>query len=613
MAKLTPIKYSDLMSPVGGVDEYHDAAMLAVNRVQSASNVYSKDGSVYKRPGRRLWGPTFDTDFAFRGVKEYVDSDGTNRLVVGHGEKVYSVASDAATELDDLGVEEDLHFHALRGKLFINGATKQRKLEGATASDVGLDKPDSSPTAATNGAGALTGSYSYKVTYVIEVAGARAYESNPCTATNSVSASSNALRLTSVPVSSDTRVTHRYIYRTTAGGAKWFYVGAIADNTTTTYDDNLGDASIGDEVESTHGVPTQAEYACGCNERQFWVKGDTMYYSEAAYTVAYLEYAKSTNFQKLPGTGDAIGIRALYNVETGREDLYVFQQDAISILPGGDPMVALRLLRSGFGGYHETVAEYNGALVFLSTKGIVWVLVGGRMIDISTRNIPVSIAAALNKDGCRGAVIFDNLYALTIEWDGGKLYNHRTWVCDLRTIQEAGSNAADAVWYPWDVDVDYWVQRLDGTVLALDNNSKRMYQYATEYTTDEDSAGGTYTNISSWIRTPNMMMKMPMALKRPLVLSLHGTFQKSLQITPYYWRTDYGSAVTYQPIESAFIMGASTMGSPTTNVKKLQEATMPTTMAANMFSFKIESAQDDGFFELVAYQFTYMLFGRGIG
>jgi hypothetical protein len=614
VSKITKIKYSDLMSPVGGVDEYHDAALLASNRVQAASNVYAKDGALYKRPGRRLWGPEFDTSRAFRGLKEYVDSDGTARLIVAHGRKVYNVTGAAATELDDVTDEQDLHFHSLRGLLYYNGASVQRKLSSDTASAVGLDKPDTTPGAATNGAGSLTGSYSYKVTFVIEVDDARAYESDPCTATDSVEASSNAIALSSVPVSDDTRVTHRYIYRTTASGAMWFYVGKIADNTTTTYDDDgsVSDAEIGAAIETTHGVPTQAEFACGANERQFWAKGDTLYYSEAAYTVAYLEYAKSTNFHKLPGTGAVVGLRALYNIEIGREDLYILQEDAISILPGGDPKLAPRLLRSGFGGYHDTIAEYNGALVFLNTKGVVCVLVSGRVLDISTRNIPVSMAAALHQEGCRGAVIFDHYYALTTEVDAGKLYNHRTWVCDMRTLKDAGSNAADAVWFPWDTNVDYWVQRLDGTVLALDNSSKRIYQYSAENSTDEDSAGGTYTAIDNWIRTPNFMMKLPMALKRPLVLSLHGRFHRTLRITPYYWRNKVADVVEHQPIASAFVMGQSTMGSPTTTVKVLQEAVMPTVVCGNMFSFKIESTEDDAFFELGAYQFTYQMFGRGL-
>lgn len=608
--RIAPLKYSDLFTPIAGVDEYRDAAMLGKGRVQAAESVWAKDGSLYKRPGRRLWGPEFDTNYTFRGVKEYVDADGNVRLLVAHGRKLYSVTASTATELDDYNDDQDIHFTAAAGRCFYNGTTAQRKIVGATASAVGIAAPASAPGLSAGAAGVLTGSYAYRVTYVIEVDGVRESESDPSTVSNSVTLAGEQGALADVPVSADSRVNARYIYRTTAGGARYYYVGKISDNTTTTYSDNVADASIGAEVEYTHGVPTQSPYSCICNERQYWLDGNMLRYSEAATTVAYYEYAKSTNFWRLPGTGDGVGLAALYNPNTGRQDLYVFQDDAIAVLPAGDPKTALIVLRHGMGGYHDTIATYNGMLIFLSTTGIVCALSQGQIIDLSTRNIPVSMEGMLNKSGNRAAMIFDHYYALTIEYDAGKLYNHRTWLLDLRTLQAQGG-AADAVWFPWTVDADYWIQRKDGTVLALDNNSKRIYQYGTSYTTDETTAA-VYANISAWIRTPNFMFNRPMSIKAPRVLSLHGTFQKALTITPYSWRTNAETPVTYTPIDTAFIVGASVMGAPTTKVKRLQEATMPMAVTGNVFSFKIASTYDDGFFELVAYQFTYQEFLRGL-
>lgn len=54
------------------------------------------------------------------------------------------------------------------------------------------------------------------------------------------------VNLASLPVSTDPRVVGRRIYRTTAGGTSAFayYLASIADNTTTTYTDNLADSSL---------------------------------------------------------------------------------------------------------------------------------------------------------------------------------------------------------------------------------------------------------------------------------------------------------------------------------------------------------------------------------
>jgi uncharacterized phiE125 gp8 family phage protein len=47
-------------------------------------------------------------------------------------------------------------------------------------------------------------------------------------------------------------VTSRKLYRTTAGGSTYLLLATIADNTTTTYTDNIADASLGAEAPSTN-------------------------------------------------------------------------------------------------------------------------------------------------------------------------------------------------------------------------------------------------------------------------------------------------------------------------------------------------------------------------
>ena len=53
--------------------------------------------------------------------------------------------------------------------------------------------------------------------------------------------------LTSIPTSSSYSVTARKIYRTKAGGSDYYYLATINDNTTTTYTDNIADASLGNK------------------------------------------------------------------------------------------------------------------------------------------------------------------------------------------------------------------------------------------------------------------------------------------------------------------------------------------------------------------------------
>jgi hypothetical protein len=109
---------------------------------------------------------------------------------------------------------------------------------------VGFDitKPGSAPTiVAGSASGSLgAGLYSYKVTFVTAFG-----ETDPSVASSSITTSSGSINLSAIPVSADTNVTSRKIYRTASGGASWLLRATIADNTTTTYADTLADASLG--------------------------------------------------------------------------------------------------------------------------------------------------------------------------------------------------------------------------------------------------------------------------------------------------------------------------------------------------------------------------------
>lgn len=74
------------------------------------------------------------------------------------------------------------------------------------------------------------------------------------------------LRVTSIAVSSDPRVTQRKVYRTKAGGTVYFLVGTIPDNTTDYFIDNTADASLSPTVEPSRasivgltGIPSSSD------------------------------------------------------------------------------------------------------------------------------------------------------------------------------------------------------------------------------------------------------------------------------------------------------------------------------------------------------------------
>ena len=86
----------------------------------------------------------------------------------------------------------------------------------------------------------LNGQYSYCVTYVTAQG-----QTNCGTSSSYVTATSQQMSLTNVPISTSPLVTARDIYRDKYGSANYSYVGQIANNTGTTFTDNVSDSGLG--------------------------------------------------------------------------------------------------------------------------------------------------------------------------------------------------------------------------------------------------------------------------------------------------------------------------------------------------------------------------------
>lgn len=105
-----------------------------------------------------------------------------------------------------------------------------------------------SPAAAGN---IENGTHSYKVTFVTGVG-----ETEAGTASNVVTVVDKTVNgkivLTGIPVSPSALVTSRKIYRTEAGGVNYKLLTTIANNTATTFTDNVADGSLTTAAPSTN-------------------------------------------------------------------------------------------------------------------------------------------------------------------------------------------------------------------------------------------------------------------------------------------------------------------------------------------------------------------------
>jgi hypothetical protein len=106
---------------------------------------------------------------------------------------------------------------------------------------VPIAPPTAGPVVADGAAGLVTaGTHRWAVTFTKV-----GQESALGPFTSFASAGTVHCSLTAVPVSPDATVTGRSVYKTIAAGTTDYrLIGSIADNTTTTFDDNLADATL---------------------------------------------------------------------------------------------------------------------------------------------------------------------------------------------------------------------------------------------------------------------------------------------------------------------------------------------------------------------------------
>lgn len=135
-----------------------------------------------------------------------------------------------------------------------NGVDTMLKYDGTTVTNACLSAPSVGTFAAAAGAaGNVDGTVGYVVTFRVSSTG---QESNPFTLASAVfvTVASKQVGLTNIPVSSDSQVNQRRIYRTTDGGSIYDaqLVATINDNTTTSYTDDVADADLGSLVPLDH-------------------------------------------------------------------------------------------------------------------------------------------------------------------------------------------------------------------------------------------------------------------------------------------------------------------------------------------------------------------------
>jgi hypothetical protein len=154
-------------------------------------------------------------------------------------------------------------------------------------------------------------------------------------------ANTNAIDLSAIPVSPDTQVIARRIYRDISADAVFRFVGQIDDNTTTTYTDDVADASLGSTQPPLAGdalidnsPPTRFSDCVVWNSRIIGIDADNS-------TVLYISDINTPEAFRII---DQISLEEeLIAVETHQLGLLVYATDKIFLMRGDGVTSPLRL------------------------------------------------------------------------------------------------------------------------------------------------------------------------------------------------------------------------------------------------------------------------------
>lgn len=240
----------------GGLNNKFERSIIADNESPDCMNVVFSNGAAETRLGTLKLNTAAIGSFVGDGlyVRRARDNSETMCAFAGgtmwtlQGTSFTAVAS--STSLFTAGVRvgaaqaENYLFHG-------NGGTIPYKWNGTEYTRHGVYPPTTTSTVASQATGLLTGDYRWKVTAV----NSNSVESDVGPATATFTAASATARVTLPTFAVSYGVNARRLYRTEVGASVFKRVAEIANNTATTYDDNIPDASLGVVAPTDNGVP----------------------------------------------------------------------------------------------------------------------------------------------------------------------------------------------------------------------------------------------------------------------------------------------------------------------------------------------------------------------
>ena len=259
-------------------------------------------GSITKRKSRAKYADmaTLGTSKVISAYRYYKNSNSTAYQIVAYSTFLKKGDDSAGTFTNiKTALTADLHFTWITFKdrcYGFNGTDNNQVYDGSNCEDMGVPTP-LQPVPAEGSATGITGTFKYKVTYLIN----GYQEGNASPESSSITVTDKKITVT-IPISSNSRVTARQLYRTQDSGSIYYFQSLINNNTATTTTDSRTDAQLDTTIlaPTDYGAPASYKYGC-LHKMRIFVARNTTYKSRFIFSdirsgIAYPDVFPANNY-----------------------------------------------------------------------------------------------------------------------------------------------------------------------------------------------------------------------------------------------------------------------------------------------------------------------------
>jgi hypothetical protein len=449
----------------GGKNSKFERAIIEDRDSPDCANVIFSNGAIATRGGSTKLNTSSVGSFVCDGIYTRRSNTSSETMVAFFGGSAWQLA---VTTFSTIPSAQSVFTAGVRvaatqyeNHMFVgNGGVIPYKYNGTDFTRHGVYPPPTTMSIASNGSGNLAGDYMWKVTFV----NSQLVEGDVGPASTFTVTASGQVILSSIPVAPQSwGVSTRYIYRTNAGGSTFRRIATLADNTTTTFADNVASSSAGVTAPTDNGVPPKYS-TCIYHANRLFVNDATnpnyVWYSNLGepYTFA------STNFLLF---GDAAA-DLVKGFSIFDNSLVVFCENSQWILymqstdPADWSQVQIRATlgsKSPFG-----IAKFDNKILFpatQNTKFVGFAAISGNSIEPSSTLLTVSAAGSeLQSDRIEpdmflvqetytpniSAITFKNKIYLSLTYDSNNTTNNRVYIYDFGISDLTRKNPA---WAPY--------------------------------------------------------------------------------------------------------------------------------------------------------------------